>query len=107
MGGGQILGNGGEVVKQALVGQEEIGAEVMVQTEGMLQTVVRHQECPALRDHEGHRQDAVGDLILETISESLTFWTSSAAVNKITLDSLRQRWSKTLSNLILHFFFFK
>lgn len=25
----------------------------MVQTEGMLQTRVRHQECPALRDHEG------------------------------------------------------
>ena len=36
----------------------------MVQTEGMLQTGVRHQECPALRDHEGHRKDGIDDLIM-------------------------------------------
>lgn len=51
MGGGQVLGDRGEVIKEALVGEQEIGAEVMVQTEGMLQTVVRHQERPALWDH--------------------------------------------------------
>ena len=64
MGGGQVLGDRGEVVKETLVGEQEIGAEVMVQTEGVLQTVVRHQECPALRDHEGQREEGIDDLIL-------------------------------------------
>lgn len=44
MGGGQVLSNRGEVVKEALVGLEKIGAKAMVQTEGMLQTVVRYQK---------------------------------------------------------------
>lgn len=48
MRGGQVLSYGGEVVKEALVGKEETGAKAMVQTEGMLQTVVRHQKCLSL-----------------------------------------------------------
>lgn len=31
----------------------------MVQTVGVLQTGVRHQECPSLRDHEDHREEFV------------------------------------------------
>lgn len=52
MGGGQVLGNRGKVVKKALIGYQKIGAKVVVQTEGMLQTGVRHQERPALIDNK-------------------------------------------------------
>lgn len=44
MGGGKVLSDGGEVVEEALVGKEKTGAKAVVQTEGVLQTVVRHQE---------------------------------------------------------------
>lgn len=36
----QVLSDGGEVAKEALVGQKETGAKVVVKAEGMLQTVV-------------------------------------------------------------------
>lgn len=44
MRGRQVFSDGGEVAKKALVGQEETGAKAMVKAEGMLQTVVGHQE---------------------------------------------------------------
>lgn len=44
MRGRQVFSDRGEVAKKALVGQEEIGAKVVMEAEGMLQTVVRHQE---------------------------------------------------------------
>lgn len=52
MGGGQVLGNRGKVTKKTPVGNQKIGAKVMVQTEGMLQTGVRYQEHAALVDHK-------------------------------------------------------
>lgn len=44
MRGGKVLSYGGEVVEEAFVGKEKTGAKAVVQTEGVLQTVVRHQE---------------------------------------------------------------
>ena len=38
--GGQLLGDGGEVGKQSLVGQQQAGTQAVVQAEGMLQTLV-------------------------------------------------------------------
>lgn len=44
MRGRQIFSDRGEVAKEALVGQEEIGAKFVVKAEGVLQTVVGNQE---------------------------------------------------------------
>lgn len=44
MRGRQVFSDRGEVAKEALVGQEEIGAKIVVKAEGVLQTVVGHQE---------------------------------------------------------------
>lgn len=44
MRGRQVFRDRGEVAKEALVGQEKIGAKIVVKAEGMLQTVVGHQE---------------------------------------------------------------
>ena len=64
MGGGQVLGDRSEVAEEALVGEQETGAEVLVQTEGMLQTVVSYQECPALWDQKEQREEAIDYLSL-------------------------------------------
>lgn len=44
MRGGKVLSYGGEVIKEAFVGQQKTGAKAVVQTEGVLQAVVGHQE---------------------------------------------------------------
>lgn len=44
MRGRQVFSDRGEVAKEALVGEEETGAKVVVEAEGVLQTAVRHQE---------------------------------------------------------------
>lgn len=49
MRGGKVLGYGSEVIEEAFVSKEETGAKAVVQTEGMLQTIVRHQEGLSLR----------------------------------------------------------
>lgn len=52
MGGGQVLGDGGEVAEDALVGQQQAGTQALVQVEGMLQAVVSHQERLPLKESE-------------------------------------------------------
>lgn len=56
MGERQVLGNISKIPKEALVGQQEAGAEVLVETEGVLQTLVSYQKCPALRDNDKKTQ---------------------------------------------------
>lgn len=48
MRGRQVFSDKGEVAKEALVGQEETGAKIVVKAEGVLQTVVGHKECLSL-----------------------------------------------------------
>lgn len=57
MRGGKVLGYSRKVVKEALVGKKKTGTEAVVQTEGMLQAVVGHQEGLPLqrRTHSGQR----------------------------------------------------
>lgn len=40
MRGGKVLSYGCEVIEEAFVGKEKTGAKAVVQTEGMLQTVI-------------------------------------------------------------------
>lgn len=44
MRGRQVFSDRGEVAKEPLVGQEKIGAKIVVKAEGVLQTVVGHKE---------------------------------------------------------------
>lgn len=59
MRGGQVFSDRGEVAKKALVGQQEVGAKVVMEAEGVLQTVVRHQERLSLvnRDNTWRNQE--------------------------------------------------
>lgn len=60
MRGRQVFSDSGEVAKEALVGLEEIGAKAVVKAEGVLQTVVGHQErlplCDLKTRHAGIRE---------------------------------------------------
>lgn len=57
MGGRQVFSDRGEVAKEALVGQEETGAKIVVKAEGVLQTVVGHQERLSLQGTEESEED--------------------------------------------------
>lgn len=57
MRGRQVFCDRGEVAKKALVGQEEIGAKVVMEAEGVLQTVVRHQERLSLVNENNTRRN--------------------------------------------------
>lgn len=59
MRGRQVFSDRGEVAKKALVGEEETGAKVVMEAEGVLQTVVRHQERLSLVNKDNTRRNQV------------------------------------------------
>lgn len=64
MRGRQVFSDRGEVAKKALVGQQEIGTEVVMEAEGVLQAVVRHQERLSLVNKDNTEESGESHRVL-------------------------------------------